>query len=184
MSAATIPSSPYLTLWVVPYGYAPPCYVSSAEEYRAAAARYNATGTEEWEVLVIDGDASTDERAALRTACQTMQPDEVFALADWMEGADEHEKAAAFYLLQHCSHGFDNAGDIIDAVEEVQLYRGTGADYAEELAADCFGLNDIPTFLRYHIDWEGVARDMDINGDIDTFTFNGDEWVCTNAFEV
>lgn len=184
MSAAILPSSPYLTLCLVPYNGAPPCLVSSADEYRTAAARYNAAGTEEWEVEVTDGDASTDELAALRTACQTMQPDEVFALADWMEGADDHEKAAAFFLLQHCSNGYDCAGDVIDAVEEVQLCRGTGADYAEELAADCYGLKDIPSFLRYHIDWEGVARDMEINGDINAFTFDGDEWVCTNAAEL
>lgn len=184
MSAATLPATPYLTLLLIPYNGAPHCYVSSADEYSAAVARYNAAGTEEWEVSVGDGDASTDELAALRTACQTMQPDEVFAFADWMEGADEHELAAAFHLLQHCSNGYDCAQDVIDAVEDVQLYKGSGADYAEEFATDCCDMRNVPDFIRYHIDWEGVARDMDMNGDISTFRFNGDEWVCTNAAEL
>lgn len=192
MSAATLPATPYLTLLLIPLDGSAPCRVSSGDEYNAAVARYNAAGTEEWEVSVVDGTAHRSERAALRTACQTMPPDEVFALAGWLESADEHGCVAAYYLLQHCSNGYDCARDVIDAVADVQLYKGSGAEYAEKLATDCGDLRNVPNFLRYHIDWEvryhidweGVARDMKLSGGIHTFSCYSRPWTVTNAAEV
>lgn len=184
MSAATLPATPYVTLCLIPYNGAPPCYVSSADEYTAAVERYNAAGTEEWEVEVIDGDASSCDLATLRTACETMQPDEVFTLADWLEGADEHERAAAHYLLRHCSNGYSCAGDVLDDVQEVQLFQGSAEEYAEDFAESCGYVREVPQFLRYHIDWEGVARELETGGDIATFRYDGADWVCCNALDM
>lgn len=184
MSTATLPATPYLTLCLIPYNGAPPCYVSSADEYTAAMERYNDAGTDEWETVVIDGDASSCDLATLRTACETMQPDEVFALADWLECAEDHERAAAHYLLRHCSNGYRCAGDVIDGVEDVRLFQGSAEEYAEDFAESCGDVRDVPQFLRYHIDWGGVARDMEINGDIATFRYDDNEWVCCNAAEL
>ena len=119
----------------------------------------------------------------LARALEGLLGDGVGALAALLEDV-EHECVAAYYLLQHCSNGYDCARDVINAVEDVQLFKGSGAEYAEEFATDCCDMRNTPNFIRYHIDWEGVARDMDINGDICTFRFNGDDWVCTNASEI
>lgn len=183
MSDATLPATPYLTLCLVPYNGAPSCCVSSADEYAAAVERYNDAGTEEWEVSV-DGDASSCDLATLRTACETMQPDEVFALADWMEGAKDHERAAAHYLLRHCSNGYRCADEVLDGVEEVRLFKGSAEDYAVDFAESCGYVKEVPKFLRYHIDWEGVAREMEMGGDISTFEYDGAEWVYTNALDM
>jgi antirestriction protein len=53
-------------------------------------------------------------------------------------------------------------------------YRGAYdslEDYAQELTEECYGdvLKGLPDFIRYNIDWEGIARDMDLNGDVITF---------------
>ena len=42
--------------------------------------------------------------------------------------------------------------------------------YAEELLDDCYGdaLKSLPDFIRYHIDYEGIARDMELGGDVFT----------------
>lgn len=52
-------------------------------------------------------------------------------------------------------------------------YRGAFdnlADYAQESIEDCFSdvLKDLPDFIRYHIDYDGIARDMEYGGDIFT----------------
>jgi hypothetical protein len=48
-------------------------------------------------------------------------------------------------------------------------YRGqfnSLTDYAEELIEDCYGdsLRNLPEFIRYHIDYEGIVRYMELSG--------------------
>lgn len=68
------------------------------------------------------------------------------------------------------------------SVEEARRYMQEGyrgafdrlADYAQELVEDCYSdiISKLPDFIRYHIDYEAIADDMQINGDI--FTINCD----------
>jgi antirestriction protein len=63
------------------------------------------------------------------------------------------------------------AGADPDAWEDEfrEAYRGTYrtvADYAEEVIAEIYDLGELPQILAGHIDWEGVARDMEMSGDI------------------
>ena len=58
-------------------------------------------------------------------------------------------------------------------------YRGqfnSLTDYAEEFIEDCYSdsLKNLPEFIRYHIDYEGIARDMELSGDIFTLECNGE----------
>jgi antirestriction protein len=48
-------------------------------------------------------------------------------------------------------------------------------DYAQQFVEDCYGdaVAKLPDFLRYHIDYEGVARDMELGGDIFTIRHRG-----------
>ena len=41
-------------------------------------------------------------------------------------------------------------------------------DYAEQFIDDCYAdsLKGLPEFIRYHIDYEGIARDMELGGDV------------------
>jgi antirestriction protein len=47
--------------------------------------------------------------------------------------------------------------------------------FVEEFVEDCYGdvLKQLPDFLRYHIDFEGIARDMEMGGDIFTVESEG-----------
>lgn len=71
----------------------------------------------------------------------------------------------------------------LSSLEEAKRYMEEGyrgafdrvADYVEELLEDCYGdvLSKLPDFLRYHIDYESVARDFEMAGDILTFECDG-----------
>lgn len=57
-------------------------------------------------------------------------------------------------------------------------YRGefdSLADYAQELTEECYSdvLKNLPDFIKYHIDYDGIANDMDLNGDVITFEHDG-----------
>ena len=68
-------------------------------------------------------------------------------------------------------------------VEEARRYMEEGycgdfdrlEDYAEQLIEDCYG-NDIeklPAFIRYHVDYQGIAHDMELSGDVFTILHEG-----------
>jgi len=50
------------------------------------------------------------------------------------------------------------------------------ADYVEEYINDCYGdaMKVLPDFIRYHIDFEAIAHDFEISGDILTFEVDGE----------
>ncbi len=57
-------------------------------------------------------------------------------------------------------------------------YRGAFdslAEYAEETVTDCFAdhLNQLPDFIRYHIDFQGIGEDFEMSGDIFTISCGG-----------
>lgn len=68
-------------------------------------------------------------------------------------------------------------------VDEAQRYMDEGyrgaferlADYAQEMIEDCYSdaIKALPDFIRYHIDYEGIADDMQMNGDIFTVECDG-----------
>jgi len=86
---------------------------------------------------------------------------EVAALAQCL---DEEGEAFAVYLRYGGMVAEDDAQTMLDSFRD--HYRGTyrsAEDYAEELFRE---IHDIPDFLDSYIDWERVARDMEIGGDI------------------
>lgn len=60
--------------------------------------------------------------------------------------------------------------DDLDEVEEKWndsyfINDTTLADYAEEFCYDCDCIpSDLPDWIRYHIDWEGVGRELSFDG--------------------
>jgi len=58
-----------------------------------------------------------------------------------------------------------------------EAYRGAFdslADYAGDFIEECYSeqLKDLPDFIRHHIDYDGIGRDLELGGDI--FTVNHD----------
>jgi antirestriction protein len=68
----------------------------------------------------------------------------------------------------------NHLGDLDEAARYMgEAYRGEWdslQDYVESFIDDIYGheLNKLPEILRYHIDYEGIARDFELSGDIFT----------------
>lgn len=98
------------------------------------------------------------------------------------ETEDIDKVAELAFLI--CEHGpifaelaayFGGTSGIDDARRHMEDgYRGAFdslEDYAQEFIEDCYSdvLKGLPDFIRYHIDWQGIARDMELGGDVITF---------------
>lgn len=69
------------------------------------------------------------------------------------------------------------------SIEEAQRYMEEGyrgafdrlADYAQELVEECYSepLKALPDFIRYQIDYEAIAHDMELCGDVFTVECDG-----------
>jgi antirestriction protein len=65
-----------------------------------------------------------------------------------------------------------------DGIEEARRYMEEGycgafdnlEDYARQFVEDCYSseIEKLPEFIRYHIDYEGIGRDMELGGDVFT----------------
>jgi antirestriction protein len=87
---------------------------------------------------------------------------------------EEHGELGARFL-QHEGYGEVNE-EIADSFNE--KYCGAWdslEDYAEEFVSDCYGdtVEKLPDVIRWHIDYEGIARDMELGGDIYTIEIDG-----------
>lgn len=87
---------------------------------------------------------------------------------------DEH--GPVFAALANHFGGMSNIADARRCMEEG--YRGafdSVAEYAEEFLTDCYAdlLNKLPGFIRYRIDFQGIADDFEMGGDIFTFSCGG-----------
>lgn len=71
-----------------------------------------------------------------------------------------------------------------DSVQEARdAYHGTcksKEDFAEQLVEDVCDLKGVPEMIRYHIDWEGVARDLELGGDYSFVECGGEVHVFNN----
>ncbi len=56
--------------------------------------------------------------------------------------------------------------DAIERADEVQIWHGSSEDYAAELIEECYDMGSIPDTIKYHIDYAGIANDMDLNSEI------------------
>ncbi|MAW82212.1 MAG: antirestriction protein [Parvularcula sp.] len=117
---------------------------------RAMLAASPEPGAEEWAIHDYEGfeGARLSEYASFETVC---------ALADFIE---EHGELGG-KLLEHFGD------DLAEARAAFEDYAGefhSAADFVEELHDDTG--TQIPESLRYYIDWEALARDMALNGEI------------------
>lgn len=81
-------------------------------------------------------------------------------IAEWVEMVEEHGEAWAEYVGWAGEHYAtpDNFRDSYCGEYE------SPAHYAEDFHESTGSLSSVPEFLRYHIDWESVARDMRHDG--------------------
>lgn len=97
--------------------------------------------------------------------------DHVAAVAS---GIAEHGQVFAA-LVSHCggTQSIDEARRYMD-----EGYRGAFerlTDYVQELVEECYSepLKALPDFIRYQIDYEAIAREMELCGDVFTIECDG-----------
>jgi len=120
--------------------------------------RGNVPSAEEWAIHDHEGfeGLKIDEHEAI---------DRVVQLANVLDNLGT--EAEAFVAWWHNG----TAGKDPDAWEDEfrEAYRGTYrtiADYAEEVLGETYDLDSLPPLLAGHIDWDGVARELETGGDI------------------
>ena len=173
----------------------PRIYVASLADYNAGILHGR------W----MDASRSAEEIHAEITAmlAESSEPiAEEWAIHDYENfgGLNLHEyadiesvAAAAALIAQHgevFGHLLNNFGGL-SGLEEAQRHMEEGyngdfdsvTDYAQEFVEDCYApdLAKLPDFIRYHIDYEGIAHDMELGGDIFTIECNGRVHVFQNS---
>ena len=129
------------------------------DQVRAMLAASPLPEAEEWAIHDYEGfeGASLSEYASFKTVC---------ALADFI--AEHGRLGAKVYGY------FGN--DLDEARAAFEDYAGeyrSSADFAEELTRESG--TEIPASLEYYIDWQALARDMALNGEILVFQTGFDE---------
>lgn len=145
-------------------------YFNSIDTYECGMKKLNARGCEEVEIQFIDGDYHLALLADNITIYQN-------TVDFWFEELDNLDETAVTQIiaLLDCGHSLTDA---LERYEDVCLFNGTASDYAYELINDT---TEIPDSLRYYIDYDAIARDMKINGEI--IEINHD-LIVTNAHEL
>ena len=145
-------------------------YFSDYEDYKAKAASHrNEYGdpVEEYEMQFIDG-----ENCELFIALGVNQA----TLKHWFDELENLEGLDAIKAVYLVSCGYDES-QIMDRLEEIELYEGSARDYAENLIEDTGMLNELPENLRYYFDVDAYARDLLASGDISELQASGDNYV-------
>ena len=90
-------------------------------------------------------------------------PFELNSAIQALETLEVYQHKAIAFLM---SEGL--ASDIYDAIEkvdDVQIYENQSmVDIAYSLIEECYSLEKIPSLIANHIDYEGIARDLELEG--------------------
>jgi len=129
-------------------------YFDSIEKFDDGMEALNEKGCEEVEIQFIDGEA---HHPSLFKAASIGQGN-ISLWFDDLEDLASDDATRLCFLLDYLS-----LDDALSRYDEVYLHYGTAEDYAQELIEET---TEIPENLRYYIDYEAIARDMKINGEI------------------
>lgn len=98
--------------------------------------------------------------------------EDVFELASMDESDRE--------LFKVYRENIDRDGTFEQAQESFRGKYNSPEDFAEDFYGECYDLSTLPGGLQYHINWEGVARDMQYCGDVSFVEHEGETWVFWN----
>lgn len=130
-------------------------YFDSLERFEAGMEKLNNKGCEEVEIQFIDGD---DYLGSLAIDANVNQAN----ITLWFEELDDldaHQAQQLGFLLER---GY-TLEDALDRYDEVCIFHGSAADYAQELIEET---TEIPETLRFYIAYEAIAHDMKLNGEL------------------
>lgn len=130
------------------------------------------SAVEEFEIQFIDGGSGDAELFAALGIDQA-------TLALWFDVAEDlcdDAKAAAFYLASQCGH---DAEDALNNTDDAILRSGDLSDIAADVFDELYP--NLPSGLRAYVDIDAFARDQQLNGDMDEFSFSGSTYTVLNA---
>lgn len=80
-----------------------------------------------------------------------------------LEDKTDHElKAIAFLLSESLATDIDDA---ISKIDDVRIYENqTMEDIAYDLIQDCYNIHELSPIIANHIDYEGIGRDLEMDG--------------------
>ncbi|PYJ10792.1 MAG: antirestriction protein ArdA [Verrucomicrobia bacterium] len=127
-------------------------------EVQAMLAKSPVADAEEWAIHDTDGFG--------RMVGEYTSFEDVAAIAEALTG----DHALGFRFLMETGICND-AADAAAQAEEVQWTTERPAEAVQSIYEECHSeeMDKLPEALRYHIDWEGVARDWQMAGDLVEF---------------
>jgi antirestriction protein len=144
-------------------------FFNSFENFEAGMEKLNKRGCEEVEIQIIDGD---DHLVRLASTATIHQGD----IAFWYDALEDLDQTEATQMIVLLDLGY-SLSDALERYEEVCLFDGSAADYAYDLINETC---EVPDHLRNYIDYDAIARDMELGGEI---TAISRELIVTNANE-
>lgn len=141
-------------------------YFDSMAEYHL---KYNARlPVEEYELQYIEG--CNPKLFSEAGICQS-------TIETWFDSlsnvTDNSDSGIAIRYLLNLGYSLYDA---IEKADEISIFRGKSCDYAYEVFSD----SQIPEHLRGYIDYDAIARDLEINGELVEFCH---ETLITNAHD-
>lgn len=87
---------------------------------------------------------------------------ELCDMAERIEALEDDDADKLEAMAEYC----DNLEDVESAwVDSFFIPDTTLADYAEEMCYECgYMPSKLPNWISYHIDWEGVGRELSVDG--------------------
>lgn len=88
--------------------------------------------------------------------------EELNDIAERLERLEDEDADKLEAMAEYC----DDLDEVESAWADSYFISGTTlADYAEELAYECgYMPSELPGWISYHIDWEGVGRELSFDG--------------------
>lgn len=88
--------------------------------------------------------------------------DELNDIAERLERLEDEDADKLEAMAEYC----DTLDDIESAWDDSYFIANTtGKDYAQELCYECgYMPSELPGWISYHIDWEGVFRELSADG--------------------
>ena len=130
----------------------------------------NGRPVEEFEIQFIDGDDwELFEKAGITQATISIWFDDIEPLTNY-------EKLGVFFLLDQ-GRRLECA---LENYDDASIQECTLEDAATQLFDECYA-HDIPESIRFYIDYTMFARDVQDEGDMVEFEYNGTTYTCTNA---
>jgi len=84
-------------------------------------------------------------------------------IAQMMEGLSVDEIKAVSFLMDN--YLVTDIYEAIEKYEDVRIYENSSMqDLAYDYIQDCYNLDDMPSIISNNIDYEAIARDMEIEG--------------------